>query len=130
MKKISIDYSNALSFISENEITILSPFIKSAHEMLHKKTGPGNDFTGWVDLPKAYDRAEFDRIKAAAEKIQSDSDALVVIGIGGSYLGARAAIEAFAFVYNLCPGEERHTGNILRREQHQFDIYGRTYGVT
>ena len=113
MKKISIDYSNALSFISENEITILSPFIKSAHEMLHKKTGPGNDFTGWVDLPKAYDRAEFDRIKAAAEKIQSDSDALVVIGIGGSYLGARAAIEALSHsFYNLLPRAKRGTPEI------------------
>lgn len=113
MKKISFDYSNALSFISEDEITILSPFIKSAHEMLHKKTGPGNDFTGWVDLPKAYDRAELARIKAAAERIKSDSDALVVIGIGGSYLGARAAIEALSHsFYNLMPGAKRGTPEI------------------
>ncbi|NMA33835.1 MAG: glucose-6-phosphate isomerase [Clostridiaceae bacterium] len=113
MKKISLDYSNALSFISEDEITILSPFIKSAHEMLHKKTGPGNDFTGWVDLPKAYDRAELARIKAAAERIKSDSDALVVIGIGGSYLGARAAIEALSHsFYNLMPGAKRGTPEI------------------
>ena len=61
--------------------------------MIHEKTGLGNDFLGWVDLPKNYDKEEFDRIKKAAEKVKSDSDVLLVIGIGGSYLGARAAIE-------------------------------------
>ena len=70
------------------------PQVKTAHEMLEGRTGPGNDFLGWVDLPVNYDKEEFARIKAAAEKICSDSDVLVVIGIGGSYLGARAAIEA------------------------------------
>ncbi len=113
MKKLGLDYSNALSFIKENEIGCLSEFIKSAHEMLHNKTGAGNDFTGWVDLPKAYDKAEFARIKAAAGKIRSDSDALVVIGIGGSYLGARAAIEALSHsFYNLLPKAERGTPEI------------------
>ena len=108
MRKISFDYSNALSFISENEITILSPLIKNAHKMLHNKTGPGSDFTGWVDLPHNYDKAEFARIKEAAGKIRSDSDALVVIGIGGSYLGARAAIEALSHTFhNLLPGDRR-----------------------
>jgi len=61
--------------------------------MLHSKKGPGNDFLGWLDLPLNYDKDEFARIKAAAKKIQNNSDVLVVIGIGGSYLGARAAIE-------------------------------------
>ena len=76
--------------------------------MLHNKTGPGSDFTGWVDLPKNYDKAEFARIKEAAGKIRSDSDALVVIGIGGSYLGARAAIEALSHTFhNLLPGDRR-----------------------
>lgn len=113
MRKISFDYSNALSFINENEITILSPFIKNAHQMLHNKTGPGSDFTGWVDLPQNYDKAEFARIKEAAGKIRSDSDALVVIGIGGSYLGARAAIEALSHTfYNLLPGDKRGTPEI------------------
>ena len=113
MRKISFDYSNALSFISENEITILSPLIKNAHKMLHNKTGPGSDFTGWVDLPHNYDKAEFARIKEAAGKIRSDSDALVVIGIGGSYLGARAAIEALSHTfYNLLPGDKRGTPEI------------------
>ena len=108
MQKLGFDYSNALSFVKENEISYLSEFIKSAHEMLHKKTGEGNDFLGWIDLPKSYDKAEFARIKAAAEKIRSDSDALVVIGIGGSYLGARAAIEALSHsFYNLLPKSGR-----------------------
>ena len=113
MKKLGLDYSNALSFINEGEIGYLSEFIKAAHEMLHNKTGAGNDFAGWVDLPKSYDRVEFARIKAAAEKIKSDSDALVVIGIGGSYLGARAAIEALSHsFYNLLPKSERGTPEI------------------
>ncbi len=113
MKKLNLDYSNALSFINESEISCLSEFIKAAHGMLHNKTGAGNDYTGWVDLPKAYDKAEFARIKAAAEKIKSDSEALVVIGIGGSYLGARAAIEALSHsFYNLLPKAERGTPEI------------------
>jgi len=113
MQKIGFDYTNALSFIKETEITYSSEFIKSAHEMLHNKTGAGSDYTGWVDLPKTYDKVEFARIKAAAEKIKADSDALVVIGIGGSYLGARAAIEALSHsFYNLLPKTERITPEI------------------
>lgn len=108
MQKIGLDYTNALSFINESEISNLSPFVKAAHEMLHNKSGAGSDYLGWVDLPTAYDKAEFTRLKAAAEKIRSDSDALVVIGIGGSYLGARAAIEALTHsFYNLLPKAER-----------------------
>ncbi len=113
MMKLALDHKNVLSFVSENEISNLYPFIKSAHDMLHNKTGAGSDFTGWVDLPKAYDKAEFARIKAAAERIRSDSDVLVVIGIGGSYLGARAAIEALSHsFYNLLPKAERKTPEI------------------
>jgi len=113
MQKLSFDYSNALSFVKETEISYFSDFIRAAHEMLHKKTGAGSDYVGWVDLPKTYDRTEFSRIKAAAGKIKSDSDALVVIGIGGSYLGARAAIEALSHsFYNLMPRAERSTPEI------------------
>lgn len=67
--------------------------MKCAHDKLHNGTGAGNDFLGWIDLPVNYDKDEFERIKKSAEKIQSDSEVLIVIGIGGSYLGARAAIE-------------------------------------
>lgn len=113
MQKLGFDYSNALSFIKETEISYFSEFIKSAHEMLHNKTGAGSDYVGWVDLPQNYDKDEFARIKSAAEKIKSDSDALIVIGIGGSYLGARAAIEALSHsFYNLLPKEGRGTPEI------------------
>lgn len=80
-------------FLSEEEINSFSDKIKNAHDMLHNKTGEGSDFTGWVDLPVDYDKEEFARIKAAAQKIKKNSDVLIVIGIGGSYLGARAVIE-------------------------------------
>lgn len=113
MRKLKFDYSRALNFIGENEVAYLEAYVKSAHEMLHAKTGPGNDFLGWVDLPVNYDKNEFERIKAAASKIKSDSDALVVIGIGGSYLGARAAIEALGHsFYNVLPREKRKTPEI------------------
>ena len=80
-------------FISENEIAALAPQIKLANQMLNEKTGLGNDFLGWMNLPDDYDKEEFERIIAAAEKIKKSADVLIVIGIGGSYLGARAAIE-------------------------------------
>ena len=80
-------------FISEHEVEYMRPFAKVAYELLKSGKGQGNDFHGWVDLPVNYDKEEFQRIKIAAEKINKQSDILVVIGIGGSYLGARAAIE-------------------------------------
>ena len=92
-KNITFSYQNALGFFKEEEMTRLQEQIKAMHHMLHNKTGAGNDFLGWVDLPVDYDKEEFARIKQAAEKIRKDSDVLVVIGIGGSYLGAKAAID-------------------------------------
>ncbi|MDD6032911.1 MAG: glucose-6-phosphate isomerase [Oscillospiraceae bacterium] len=80
-------------FMADHELKALAPAVKAAHEALHGKTGLGNDFLGWVDLPTNYDKEEFSRIKAAAKKIQQQADVLIVIGIGGSYLGARAVIE-------------------------------------
>jgi glucose-6-phosphate isomerase len=113
MQKIQFDYSKALDFINESEVNNLIPFVKSAHEMLHNKTGAGNDFLGWVDLPLNYDKEEFTRIKASAEKIKSDSDVLVVIGIGGSYLGAKAAIDVLSHsFYNNLPKSKRKTPEI------------------
>ncbi len=81
------------AFVDAEEYTAIAPQVQLAHEQLHAKTGMGNDFLGWVDLPTAFDRDEFARIKKSAEKIISDTDVFIVIGIGGSYLGARAAIE-------------------------------------
>lgn len=93
MGSIKFDYSKAIGFISQHEIDCMQDFVNQAHKMIHEKTGLGNDFLGWVELPKNYNKEEFARIKKAAEKVKSDSDVLLVIGIGGSYLGARAAIE-------------------------------------
>lgn len=80
-------------FVGEHEFEMMAPQAKLALEQLHDKKGPGNDFLGWLSLPTDYDKEEFERIKAAAERIRKDTDVFVVIGIGGSYLGARAAIE-------------------------------------
>ena len=80
-------------FINENEYTAIESQVKAAHELLESRQGMGNDFLGWLDLPENYDKEEFERIKKSAAKIKNDSDILIVIGIGGSYLGARAAIE-------------------------------------
>lgn len=112
-QRLRFDYSNALGFVGEHEISYMSEMVKVAHDMIHNKTGAGNDFLGWVDLPANYDREEFARIQKAAEKIQSNSDALVVIGIGGSYLGARAAIEMLRHsFYNVLTKEQRKTPEI------------------
>lgn len=90
---LKFDYSKTLNFFSQQEVKNMEEYVKVAHNQLHNKTGQGNDFLGWLELPTNYDKEEFDRIKKASEKIKNDSDILVVIGIGGSYLGARAAIE-------------------------------------
>ena len=90
---VALNTKHLSSFISEEEYAAIYPQVEAAHNQLEAKTGPGNDFLGWMYLPRDYDKEEFARIKKAAEKIKSDSDVLVVIGIGGSYLGARAAIE-------------------------------------
>ena len=93
MKSISLDYSKTLGFVTEDEIKAMQDAVAAAHETLINGTGEGNDFLGWLTLPFDYDKEEFARIKKCAEKIKNDSDALIVLGIGGSYLGARAAIE-------------------------------------
>lgn len=90
---IKFNSSFAAGFLRENDLVGLTPQVEAAHKMVEEKNGLGNDFLGWVNLPTDYDKEEFDRIKKAAEKIKSDTDVLIVIGIGGSYLGARAAIE-------------------------------------
>ena len=91
---VSFNGKHLEQFVSANEYAALYPQVEVAHNLLESKSGPGNDFLGWVNLPRDYDKEEFARIKAAAARIREDSDVLVVIGIGGSYLGARAVIEA------------------------------------
>lgn len=102
MAHIKFDWSNAKKFIADEELDYIQPQVSTAHELLREKKGAGSDFTGWVDLPIDYDKEEFARIKEAAEKIKKDSDVLIVIGIGGSYLGARAVIDFLNHTfYNL-----------------------------
>ena len=107
---INIDLTNIQQFLRVAYDTALVPHLHIAHEHLQKGDGAGGEFTGWVHLPTDYDKEEFDRIKKAAAKIQSDSQALVVIGIGGSYLGARGVIECLCSPnYNL---KKKNTPNI------------------
>lgn len=110
MSNLVFDYSRAMDFVSEEEIKAMAPFIKTADEIINNKSGAGSDYLGWVDLPVNYDKEEFARIKSAAEKIRSDSDILVVIGIGGSYLGARAAIEMLSHSFANAVSKELRNG--------------------
>ncbi|WP_125152886.1 glucose-6-phosphate isomerase [Clostridium rectalis] len=100
MKKVTVDLSTTKPYLKDEELNNLQPLINEAHRLLHNGTGVGSDFTGWVDLPINYDVDEFFRIKKAADKIKGNSEALVVIGIGGSYLGARAAIEMLCHTFH------------------------------
>ncbi|MGL4741548.1 MAG: glucose-6-phosphate isomerase [Sarcina sp.] len=114
MKNITLDVTKAASFLGEHEISYLSDAIEAAHNKIHNGTGAGSDFLGWVNLPENYDKEEFARIKKAAEKIQEDTDILLVIGIGGSYLGARAAIEMLnSNFYNVLGCKKRKFPRIL-----------------
>ena len=111
--RVTFDYSKAEKFIGEHEVKAMERIALQAKEVLVDRSGAGNDFLGWIDLPVDYDKEEFARIKAAAEKIQSDSEVLIVIGIGGSYLGARAAIEFLRHsFYNSVSKEIRKTPEI------------------
>lgn len=113
MGNIVFDYSKASGFVSAEEMDNMKSAVMCARDTLMNKSGAGNDFLGWIDLPSDYDKEEFHRIKEAAKKIQSDSDVLLVVGIGGSYLGARAAIEFLSHsFYNVLPKETRKTPEI------------------
>lgn len=112
-KELNFDYSKAANVITANELENMKASIMSAKEVLLSKTGAGNTFLGWIDLPVNYDKEEFARMKQAAAKIQKDSDVLLVVGIGGSYLGARAAIEFLTHsFYNVLDKADRKTPEI------------------
>lgn len=112
--QLRFDYSKALDFVGQHEVDYLKEPVRVAHQQLHKGTGAGSDYLGWIDLPVNYDKEEFARIAQAASKIRSDSDVLVVIGIGGSYLGARAAIEMLSHTfYNLLSKEQRGAPTVV-----------------
>ena len=111
--KVTFDYSKAGAFIRGHEVQSMKKIAEAAKAELLVREGAGNDFLGWIDLPVDYDKEEFARIKKAAQKIKEDSEALIVIGIGGSYLGARAAIEFLRHsFYNMAPKEVRKTPEI------------------
>ena len=113
MSKVTFDYSKAAQFVSEHEVEYMKKLTLDAKEVLLGRNGAGNDFLGWIDLPVDYDKEEFARIKEAAKKIQGDSDVLLVIGIGGSYLGARAAVEFLRHsFYNMVDKSIRKTPEI------------------
>ncbi|MCG0239897.1 MAG: glucose-6-phosphate isomerase [Firmicutes bacterium] len=108
MSELRFSYQGARPFLSEHELEYLAPAVRLAHERLHSRQGPGSDFLGWVDLPLRPDREELERIKAAAARIREQADVLVVIGVGGSYMGARAVIEALGHPFhNLLPRDRR-----------------------
>jgi len=112
-KGLSLNLSKVSSFLKEHEIDYLQPMVTEAHNMLHNKTGQGNDFLGWIDLPVNYNKEEFVRIKKAAEKIRNDSDVLIVIGIGGSYLGSRAAIEMLSHTFHTNNSKDKRKSPIV-----------------
>ena len=133
MKNISFDYSKATGFINEEELNVMKEKAAAARDTLLNKTGEGNDYLGWIDLPVDYDKEEFERIQDAARKIRQDSDVLIVIGIGGSYLGARAANEFLNHTfYNNISKELRqgpeiyYAGNSISGTylQHILDVIG------
>ena len=101
---ICLNLDKAQAFLGAHEMEALKEQVAAAHDMLHNKSGAGSDFTGWVDLPVNYDKEEFARIEKCADKIKSDSDLLIVVGIGGSYLGARAAIEMLSPTFQNLQG--------------------------
>lgn len=112
MKDITLDYSKTK--LTKKELGSMGAEICEAHEKLMNGTGAGNDFLGWVNLPNDYDKAEYARIKAAAEKIRNTAEVLIVIGIGGSYLGAKAAIDIFTnSFYNLQKDSDRKAPQIF-----------------
>ena len=124
MEKLNFNYQFAKNFFNENELKQIKPYVELANEVLTSKSGAGNDFLGWVDLPENYDKDEFARIKKAAEKIKNDSEVLIVIGIGGSYLGAKAAIEFLSHsFYNNLPKDKRKTPEIYFAGTNMSGVY-------
>lgn len=114
MKQLTFNYKYATQFVASSEIEALVPAVALAHGQLHDGSGLGKDFLGWIDLPVNYDREEFAQVQEAARRIQENSEILIVIGIGGSYLGARAAIEMLSHsFYNLLPREDRKTPQVF-----------------
>ncbi|MFQ5448349.1 MAG: glucose-6-phosphate isomerase, partial [Saprospiraceae bacterium] len=133
MKKLNFDYTRALPFVQPHEMDFIASQTEAAGKLLDSRKGPGSNFTGWLDLPKSYDKKEFRRIKEAARNIKKQSEVLVVIGIGGSYLGAKAAIEMLSHSFhNNLPKKQRRAPEIWfagtnlsgRHLSHLLDVIG------
>lgn len=111
---VTFDYEQALTFFKRKDVHAMQHDIQAIHEQLHSRNEAQNDYKGWVDLPVTYDQSEFQRIQQAAKSIQAHSDVLLVIGVGGSYLGARAAIDMLQHnFYNMLPDEKRQTPQVI-----------------
>ncbi|HLQ95163.1 MAG TPA: glucose-6-phosphate isomerase [Pseudogracilibacillus sp.] len=124
MTNIELDLTKSTPFLPENAMQQWTEKVKNAHQQLHEKTGAGNDFLGWLDLPEQYDQAEFNAIKKSAAQIQETSDILLVIGIGGSYLGARAAIDLLTHSFqNQLTSDKRTVPQVIFVGQHLSATY-------
>lgn len=124
MAHINFSYKKAIPFVSEQELTQMNDSVAVAHQALHNKTGAGNEYLGWLDLPNTYDQEEFNQIKVSSEKIKQESDVLLVIGIGGSYLGARAAIDMLNHSFShLLSKDERKAPEIIFVGHHISSTY-------
>ncbi|WP_088225146.1 glucose-6-phosphate isomerase [Desulfosporosinus sp. FKB] len=124
LDKIEFDYSYALPFLKQEEIMNMQPYISLAHDLLHLKMGVGSEYTGWVDWPLNYDKEEFARIKLTAQKIIAQSDVFLVIGIGGSYLGGKAALQMLNHTfYKQLPASKRTTPEIYFVGQQLSSVY-------
>ena len=132
-KGVTFDFSFAEKFITQDNLDCMKEKAISAKEVLLQRSGDGNEFLGWLDVPVSYDKEEFNRIKKAAKRIQDSSEVLIVIGIGGSYLGARAAIEYLRHTFYNCVSREirkapqiYYLGNNLSEIYHSeiFDVIG------
>lgn len=124
MSYITLQNDNVLPFLKHQALTEMIEKVKDAHYTLHEKTGPGHEFLGWLDLPKTYDKNEFEKIKSTAEKIKEQSDILLVIGIGGSYIGARAAIEMLTHsFFNELSREQRKVPKVIFVGHHLSSSY-------
>ncbi len=114
MMKLKFDDSKLKSYINEDELQVMTPQVKLAHELLKSRSGAGSDFLGWINLPFDYDKEEYDRLKRVANEIREKADVLIVIGIGGSYLGAKACIESLnSTFFNYMSKEERKAPQIF-----------------
>ncbi|WP_129595749.1 glucose-6-phosphate isomerase [Anaerophilus nitritogenes] len=124
MEKINLDISKVLDFVSKDEINMIEKKVKLCHNMLHEKTGKGSEYLGWVDLPNTFSQDKIKKFEAVAKKIKDQSDVFIVVGVGGSYLGARAAVGMLNHTfYNELPKEKRNGPKIYFAGHNISSVY-------